>query len=1029
MALPRIVVTGSSGFVGRHLLDAIKDYYRIAGVARRSQLTSGAPHHPNIEWYQADIGDRAALASTFEQIRAGGPVDAVIHLAAHYDFTGQDDPEYERTNVVGLRYVLEECRRVRPRRFIFSSSVAACEFPPAGQALDEDSPPDGTHVYARSKATGEAMLAEYADAFPSTIVRFAAMFSDWCEYPPLWVFLETWLSGGWNRRILGGKGRSAVPYMHVRDGVSFLQALLEKLDEPEPGAVLLASTNGCINHRELFEAATEYDQDRPAKPILMPKPLARVGMHVLFALGRLLGRIPFERPWMGGMIDLELRVDATRSQQLLGWSPRPRLEIMRRLPFLIEYRKSRPVEWHRLNQAAMKKIDLRPNLAIYRLLLKHQQEIERRFSEALLDPQNAERFPDYQRIPLDDQRWNHRLIVGQMMESVRTNRRALFLDYCRDLAEYRARQGFDARQICAALVELGMIFKVTLSRDPEARELLDDIEDQITTTIAFGRDRVQETFEQMALRSGRADRPEPGEPIPQRLPRVVITGASGFLGRHLLELLKLRFEIFGIGRRSQSGCGAPVHPNIHWSQVDVSDRDTLRIVFDTIQADGEVDYVIHLAAHYDYTGAEDEEYQRTNVDGLRNVLDCCKQLRPKRFIYGSSLAGCSFRRDDEPVNEDSPLDNDHPYARSKREGERMLAEYREVFPSVSVRFASLFSDWCENPPVYMFMRHWLSGTWRERILGGRGDSAVTYLHVMDAAGFLDRVLEREPELENGEVLIAGPDRSVSHDDLYERSTGYFYGHIPRAIKLPRLLCHIGVRLTNLAGRFGAELPFERPWMVRYIDKRLNVDASRTRQRLDWEPNPRLKIMRRVPLMIENRKADPIEWTRRNREAMNTAGMEDNLKIFWLLEKHASDIELEYTDRLTGPQNLEQFPTYRKMDLEELNWQVKLIRRHLAHTVRTRERGVLINYCHDLAERRFRSGFNPDEVLDALAELNEICLEHLRPECRALGIESSLELLITMSLRFGSDQILERFEMLMEDHARYDAGLLSGPPPI
>ena len=57
--LPRIVVTGSSGFLGRHLLDATKDYYRIAGIARRSQLISGAPHHPNIQWHQADIADRA----------------------------------------------------------------------------------------------------------------------------------------------------------------------------------------------------------------------------------------------------------------------------------------------------------------------------------------------------------------------------------------------------------------------------------------------------------------------------------------------------------------------------------------------------------------------------------------------------------------------------------------------------------------------------------------------------------------------------------------------------------------------------------------------------------------------------------------------------------------------------------------------------------------------------------------------------------------------------------------------------------
>ena len=56
------------------------------------------------------------------------------------------------------------------------------------------------------------MLAEYRDVFRSVIVRFAALFSDWCEYPPLYMFLDTWLSRQWNHRMLGGMGnRHPVP--------------------------------------------------------------------------------------------------------------------------------------------------------------------------------------------------------------------------------------------------------------------------------------------------------------------------------------------------------------------------------------------------------------------------------------------------------------------------------------------------------------------------------------------------------------------------------------------------------------------------------------------------------------------------------------------------------------------------------------------------------------------------------------------------------------------------------------------------
>ena len=83
---------------------------------------------------------------------------------------------------------------------------------------------------------GERMLAEYRDHFPRTIVRFAALFSDWCEYPPLFMFLETWLSSAWNARMLGGRGQSAIPYLHVDDLILFFLALLDRLDALPPGA-------------------------------------------------------------------------------------------------------------------------------------------------------------------------------------------------------------------------------------------------------------------------------------------------------------------------------------------------------------------------------------------------------------------------------------------------------------------------------------------------------------------------------------------------------------------------------------------------------------------------------------------------------------------------------------------------------------------------------------------------------------------------------------------------------------------------
>lgn len=504
--LPRLVVTGASGFIGRHLLEQIRSRYIIYGLGRRSQGECGAPVHPNIHWHQVDIGDKDSLAAVFDVIRAEGGADYLIHLAAHYDFTGDEHPEYWRTNVEGLANVLELSADLGLRRFIFASSVAACPFPKPGEAITESTPPLGEHIYSVTKRIGEDMVRSCADHFPSVIVRFAALFSDWCEYPPLFVFLDTWLSRRWNARILGGKGLSAVPYLHVRDAALFLQVLLEQEANLDPGEVVQCSPDGAVTHWELFEMATAYYYGTQIKPILMPKPLCYPGMWALDLIGRVLGNRPFERPWMAKYIDLQLTVDASRTRRRLGWAPRPRLHIMRRIPFLIENLRSNPVEWLRRNHEAMKVARLRPNLIIHRLLEQHEEEISEAFTAFLLGPEGREHLASYQAVAPEDHEWNHRLILRNLASAVLTRQKGLFMAYCRDLAERRFQQGFKMAELCYALATLNEICLSVLRRDPHAKDLEEDLQNYITMTIQFGIDQIQETYEYAA--AGRSPPPE-----------------------------------------------------------------------------------------------------------------------------------------------------------------------------------------------------------------------------------------------------------------------------------------------------------------------------------------------------------------------------------------------------------------------------------------------------------------------------------------------------------------------------------------
>jgi nucleoside-diphosphate-sugar epimerase len=509
MTLPRLILTGASGFVGRHLLEALCDDWTVYGIARRSQARCGAPVHPNLTWFQVDIGDREALADVFGKIRGAGGADVVVHLAAHYDFTGEEHPEYFRTNVDGLRNTLDLSAEAGVKQFFFSSSVAACELPPRGRTLDETSPPDGRHIYAQTKRIGETMVGGYKDRFTPVIVRFAAMFSDWCEYPPLYMFLETWLSSAWNRRMLGGRGESAIPYLHVADGVALLTRLLERRRDWKPSEVLIASPDGATSHRALFEGTMAHESPAPVAPVLIPKALCGPGMLMRDLAGRLTGDRPFERPWMAEYIDTVMAIDASGTRARTGWAPRERLEILRRLPFLLENRGMYPLDWHRLNRAAMKKVHVPQNLRLYQLLERHQAELVEEYSKALDDA----RLPSYEHVSPEDHEWHHRMILRQLMNAVRTQDRHVLVAYCGDLAERRYRKGFREEDLCRAITALDGVCAAVLSRDPEARALAAEIHDDVTTPLKWGVDRIQETYETLAAADARRARAaHAGEP-------------------------------------------------------------------------------------------------------------------------------------------------------------------------------------------------------------------------------------------------------------------------------------------------------------------------------------------------------------------------------------------------------------------------------------------------------------------------------------------------------------------------------------
>lgn len=149
-------------------------------------------------------------------------------------------------------------------------------------------------------------------------------------------------------------------------------------------------------------------------------------------------------------------------------------------------------------------------------------------------------------------------------------------------------------------------------------------------------------------------------------PKVLVTGASGFLGRHVVsELLEREVEV--IGTTTDLARSRRLGLPISWHALDLSQPDAGHDLSD-------VDVVIHLAAiaHRSGLGAEENSIFQANLDMTRNLFTSVVRRSGAHFVLVSSIGVNGNATTDRPF---SPLDKPNPqeaYASSKLDCELYL---------------------------------------------------------------------------------------------------------------------------------------------------------------------------------------------------------------------------------------------------------------------------------------------------------------------------------------------------------------------
>jgi nucleoside-diphosphate-sugar epimerase len=239
---------------------------------------------------------------------------------------------------------------------------------------------------------------------------------------------------------------------------------------------------------------------------------------------------------------------------------------------------------------------------------------------------------------------------------------------------------------------------------------------------------------------------------------VLITGGTGFIGSRLaLRCLARGYTVKVLGlantsaeaanRKCLEARGAEVIPET------VTNQEGLFAV-----ARG-VEVVYHLAAAQHEAHAADQHFWDVNVTGTRHLLEASVEAGVKRFVHGSTI-GVYGATLDGIIDEQSPLQPDNIYGRTKLEGERLVLAYREQLPVVVVRISETY-----GPGDYRLLKLFRAIHKNVFFVIGNGENKHHLIYIDDLINGL--LLAATVEEAKGEVFVLAGKEVLTTNEMVE----------------------------------------------------------------------------------------------------------------------------------------------------------------------------------------------------------------------------------------------------------------------
>lgn len=304
-----ILVTGATGFIGRHLVKRLITAGEHVKAFVRPSANAVWLDALGVEIVRGNIGDADAVA------RAADTCKVMFHLAATTESSGLlSRHDVQVANIQGAENVTRAALQAGIERLVFCSSVAVYGRIAKNRLIDESTETDPDSPYGESKVLGEQIVlsARRSHGLPVVVARISTV---WGPGTTSWLGLFRSIAAGQFRLI--GEGRN---YHHIADVSDVVEGLLlcGSVKGVEGRTYLLAG-NEPVQLRRLVEmigeevGTTRFPANLPAAPLHVYRALDRMAVAVI---GRQLPRADRLALFLG-----DRRFDSGRARQELGYVP------------------------------------------------------------------------------------------------------------------------------------------------------------------------------------------------------------------------------------------------------------------------------------------------------------------------------------------------------------------------------------------------------------------------------------------------------------------------------------------------------------------------------------------------------------------------------------------------------------------------------------------------------------------------------------------------------------------------------------